>query len=73
MNAPAIADMLQTADAVHGAAIRSADWSVWRNLGPYAKQEIFHAEALKAGVPDKTRHMGFVVGKCMSLSGHGGF
>lgn len=66
-----LADLLALAGRVHSAAIISADWAEVRNWGRAQHQAAFHAAALQAGVPDKTQSMGFVVTKCLSLSGYG--
>lgn len=65
------AHLLQVADKVHGAAIRSADWNIVRNWGRRESDEAFTRAALDAGIPDKSRELRFVVGKCLSLSGYG--
>lgn len=63
--------LLKTADEVHGAAIRATPWDQWRNFGRQQCLAAFRTAARAAGVPDKTRDMGFVVTKCLSLSGYG--
>lgn len=64
-------DLPMLAKKVHGLAISSADWSVWCNYGRQECQEAFRSAAKSLGVQDKTNDMGFVVIKCLSLSGYG--
>lgn len=65
--------LLQTAQQVHSNALREIDAKHGRHhdLTRYDMQETFRAEALKLGIENKTKDMGFVVTKCLSLSGYG--
>lgn len=44
------AELLNTADQVHSAAIRANEWSAWRNFGSVQCQSAFMRAAVAAGV-----------------------
>lgn len=66
------AELLLLADECHGAAIVSTPRTSRAAMGRYDWQEAFRAQAIARGIENKTWQMGFVVGKCLSLSGYGG-
>ncbi len=65
-----IADLLTIAESVHYAAV-NGHWPAWRQYERQDCLRAFRSAALDQGIEDKTTDMGFVVTKCLSMSGYG--